>query len=122
MANHFGDFIRNLRLQFGLTLRDFCQKNNLDPGNVSRLERGMMPAPQSQKKLIQYARSLGIRRGTQQWTTFMDMAAASSGKIPSDLMSNERVISRLPAFFRTLRSKKLSDKDIEDLIDRLRGT
>ena len=81
----------------------------------------MMPAPHSQKKLTQYARALGIKRGTKKWTTFIDLAAASSGKIPCDLMSNEKVISRLPAFFRTLRSKKLSDKKIDELIDRLRG-
>ena len=121
MASTFGDFIRDRRLQLRITLRDFCEKNNLDPGNVSRLERGMMPAPNSQDKLAHYAQALGIRRGTRNWATFMDLAAASGGKIPRDLMSNERVISRLPAFFRTLRNKKLTDSKLDELLDRLRG-
>ena len=121
-TGNFCDFIRERRMQLGMTLRDFCLKNSFDPGNVSKLERGVMPAPHSAAKLAEYATALRIKRGTKPWTTFMDLAAASQGRIPRDLMKDEHVISRLPAFFRTLRNKKLTGQKLDELIDRLRGS
>ena len=35
------------RKALGLTLREFCRRNGFDPGNVSRLERGLVPPPQT---------------------------------------------------------------------------
>ena len=43
----FGAFFRAKRKALGITLREFCRRNGFDPGNVSRLERGLVPPPQA---------------------------------------------------------------------------
>jgi len=39
--NQLGTYFRKLRLNRGLTLRKFCLKYDLYPGNISNLERGV---------------------------------------------------------------------------------
>lgn len=45
----FGDFFKEKRIQKGFTLRGFCKAHGLDPGNISKLERGMLPPPSRKK-------------------------------------------------------------------------
>jgi transcriptional regulator with XRE-family HTH domain len=116
----FGAFFKDRRIRLGATLRDFCMDNKLDPGNLSKMERGLLPPPQSREKLEQYAKSLGLRKGSSEWFEFFDLAAAEAGRIPEDLQ-DEEVLRRLPVLFRTIRGTKLSDKQLDELIDRLRS-
>ena len=112
----FGDFFKAKRLALGLTLRNFCMTHSLDPGNISKLERGRLLPPQSSQKLREYARMLKIKPGSKDWQTFLDLAAAEAGRIPEDLLSDEEVIGKLPVLFRTLRGQKLSDEEISGLM------
>lgn len=116
----FGEYFKRLRVMQGATLRDFCIEKGFDAGNISKLERGLLPPPQNEGKLAEYAAALGIRRGSTEWYEFFDLAAADSGIVPQDLLSDSRVVSRLPAFFRTLRNKKLTAEKLDALIERLR--
>jgi transcriptional regulator with XRE-family HTH domain len=118
----FGDFFKEKRNQKGSTLREFCRTYGLDPGNISKLERGMLPPPESKEKLEKYASALGLKSGTDDWYQFFDLAAACKGVIPCDLLEDEELVKRLPIIFRTFRSKKVSKKTVEDLIERLRKT
>ena len=43
----FGEFFKVKRQALGLTLREFCLKHKLDPGNLSRMERGLLAPPQN---------------------------------------------------------------------------
>jgi transcriptional regulator with XRE-family HTH domain len=99
-----------------MTLREFCMKNNEDPGNWSKLERGKLPPPQSKERLATIADYLKIREGTDEWQTFHDLAYAEQGRIPDDLMSDEELVKKLPIFFRTLRGEKLTDEEINEII------
>ncbi len=47
----FGEFFKAKRQALGLTLREFCLKHKLDPGNISRLERGLLAPPQGRERL-----------------------------------------------------------------------
>lgn len=114
----FGEFFKNKRIQLKLTLRKFCSKYNLDPGNISKLERGLLPPPQSSKKLKEYAKYLKLKEGTDDWYQFFDLAAAESGKLPKELMEEE-IIDRLPLLFRTLRGKKISKDKLNELIRKI---
>lgn len=118
--NIFGGFFRNMRLKQNLTLRRFCELNGLDPGNISKLERGVLPPPMGHDKLEQYARCLGIEPASDEWYSFFDYAAAAAGRIPSDVMSDEEIIRKLPMVFRTLRGDRVSEADIEALINIIR--
>ena len=76
----FGKFFKELRQKRGLTLRQFCLENNLDPGNISKLERGKAHPPSSRELLGKYASYLKIEEGSDDWYNFFDYAAACSGK------------------------------------------
>jgi transcriptional regulator with XRE-family HTH domain len=115
----FGALFKELRIRLGKTLREFCSDHDLDPGNMSKLERGLLPPPQSREKLTQYATALKLKKGSSKWYEFFDRAAAEAGVIPEDLKDRE-VLQRLPVLFRTLRGTKLSNKQLDELVDRLR--
>ena len=116
----FGEFFKVRRIAIKKTLRQFCVENGLDPGNISKLERGLLPPPQSREKLEEYAKLLKINKGSDDWYTFFDLAAAETGRIPDDLMMKAKMEDKLPILFRTLRGQKVSDKKLENLIKMLR--
>lgn len=117
----FGEFFKTKRQALGLTLREFCLKHKLDPGNLSRLERGLLPPPQDRKVLEQYADDLAMKQGTGDWYTFFDLAAAAKGRLPDDLLEDEEVLAKLPLVFRTLRGKRLTEKQLDELVKKVRG-
>ncbi len=123
MANamKFGKFFKELRIDLNKTLRQFCFENELDPGNMSKLDRGLLPPPQSREKLEEYAKLLRIKKGSDNWYTFFDLAAAETGRIPDDLMKGKKIEDKLPIFFRTLRGQKVPNEKLEELIKKLRG-
>src|SRR5262245_36050521 len=100
----FGEFFRASRKALGLTLRDFCRRNGFDPGNVSRVERGISVPPQSQQALESYAKALKLRRGTDHWDRFFALAAAATGRIPQELLQDQETAGRLPSLFQRLTS------------------
>ena len=117
----FGELFKKLRLATGVTLREFCLKNSLDPGNLSRLERGVVSPPQSREKLEEYAKLLGLKKGSDDWYQFFDLAAAESGRFPEDVLSDDRVVAKLPVLFRTLRGQKVTDEELDQLVRQIRG-
>ena len=119
-GQEFGAFFRSCRIRLGLTLRAFCSANGFDAANISRLERGVMAPPSSREKLEEYARSLKIESGSNEWYEFFDLAAAASGRIPADLMNDKQLIPKLPLVFRTLRGGKVTRKQLDGLIERIR--
>jgi transcriptional regulator with XRE-family HTH domain len=116
IPNNFGDFFNSKRRSLNLTLREFCRNNNFDPGNISKLERNLRPAPISKEKRLEYAQALGIKEVSEEWLTFCDLAAASAGKIPDDIMSNKELLDALPVLFRSIRNKDIGEEDLKKLI------
>ncbi len=122
MESLFGEYFRQLREMTGLSLRSFCEKHGFDPGNISRLERGVFLPPEADGKLREYARAFGLREGSAEWIDFFDKAAASRGQIPRDLHREEDLVRRLPLLFRTLRGKKVSSEALDQIIDLVRSS
>ena len=116
----FGRFFKELRQRSGLTLRQFCQQNGLDPGNISKIERGKIAPPNSHEILEKYASYLEIEEGSDNWYNFFDYAAACSGKIPASVMNNDKLVDKLPLIFRTLRGQKVSKEQLDDLAEFIR--
>lgn len=102
-SSAFGEFFKARRQALGLTLREFCLKYKLDPGNVSRLERGLLPPPRNGNRLGEYAKYLGLKPGSDGWRTFLDLAA------------------KLPLIFRALRGKRFTNKRLDDLVKKIRA-
>lgn len=110
----FGEFIKDLRIEKELTLREFCRLAKLDPSNWSKIERGLAPPPKSKVVLQGIAQILKIEEESEEYNTLFDLAAISH--IPPGLVSDEQVLAKLPVFFRTIRGEKPSRKELEELI------
>ena len=118
--NSFGRFVQELRKRQQLTLRGFCEKYGFDPGNQSKLERDLLPAPKSVETLEVLAGNLGLKEGTEEWQYFLDLAATSTGQLPLDIREDEEMASKLPLIFRSLRGEKLSVEQLRELADLLK--
>src|SRR5258708_3953746 len=99
----FGTFFRVTRKALGLNLREFCRRNGFDPGNISRLERGLSPPPQDQQVLEAFAQALKLKPETDRWERFFELAAAATGRIPPELLQDRTKAAQLPGLYRQLR-------------------
>ncbi len=122
MSHAFGKQLKKLRTERGITLREFCASHGFDPGNYSRLERGLFPPPSKHELLERYAAALGLHRGSDDWLEFFDLAAASRGEIPQDLLSDDDIVEKLPIVFRTLRGSPVPLDKLDDLVEKIRRT
>ena len=120
MASTFGSYFKELRTRKGWSLRRFCEANGHDPGNISRLERGVFPPPESPQKMREYAKALALKEGTEEWIEFFDRAAAARGQLPADLRADEKLVGRLPLLFRTLRGRKVTPENLDQLVEMIR--
>ncbi|NQT23979.1 helix-turn-helix transcriptional regulator [candidate division KSB1 bacterium] len=118
----FGDFFKKLRIQKGYTLRKYCKEFNFDPGNISKLERGVLEPPSSRNLLEKHANCLGLKESSDEWYEFFDLAAACKGRIPQDMSSDEELIKKLPLVFRTLRGQKPNREDLKNLANIIKGS
>jgi hypothetical protein len=116
----FGEFVRERRLASDLGLREFCRLAETDASNWSKIERDAMPAPSNRDFLESVAELLKLKKGSQDWYTFFDLAAISQQKIPHDVYADEQVLSTLPVFFRTVRGEKPSQQELDNLIKLLK--
>jgi len=112
----FGNLLKNLRITRGLTLREACRLAGYDPSNWSKIERGILSPPSNEKDLKNWAKILGIAENKKQTQEFIDTAKIAQGSIPQDILSQDVLVERLPAFFRTLRNKKPTKKEIDRLV------
>ena len=81
-AKTFGEFFTERRRELGYTLRRFCEKHGLDAGNLSRIERGKAVPPQKRDKLEEYAEYLELKKDSDKWYEFFDLARTAAGRVP----------------------------------------
>ena len=111
----FGEFVKTRRLALGLSLREFCKKHGFDVGHMSKVERGLAAPAKSKEVQERIALALQLARGSEDWETFMDLAAICAGRIPTRVTENERLMAALPLVFRTLDGKPLSEEKLAEL-------
>ncbi len=118
----FGEFIKKLRSEKRLGLREFCISADCDPSNWSKVERGVLPPPQDQELLNRIAVILGLAENSKEWELIFDYAAIDAGKIPKYVLEDEELVKRLPVFFRTASGKKPTKEELELLAEILRNS
>jgi len=116
----FGEFIKEKRIERGISLREFCKRIESDASNWSKVERGLLAPPQDEEKLRKIAQVLNIKFGSSLWEEMKDKANIDAGIIPEDILTDEKVLNSLPLFFRTLRSEKPTPEELDKLIDMVR--
>lgn len=75
--NQFAKFFKESRQQTGLTLRQFCLKYNLDPGSISKLERGIIPSPIVKKLPLVFRTLRGQKVPKEQLSELVDLIRRS---------------------------------------------
>jgi len=111
----FGSFFHEKRLNSKLSLRNFCSNNGFDPGNISKIERDIMPPPEKKEILEKYIRALQITPKSKEAEEFFDLASISNRKIPEGL--SKETVKLLPALCRKIEGQKLTEEEIEKLIE-----
>ena len=115
MPTNFGELVQSRRAVLRLTLRDCAVRADIDPGNLSRIERGRVPPPQDADVLARLVEALELS-GTPEAQQLLDVAAMQNGRIPRDILSNEEVMAALPVLLRTVNNKQLDGAHIENLV------
>jgi transcriptional regulator with XRE-family HTH domain len=118
----FGKFIKERRARQRLGLRKFCLEHGHDPSNWSKIEREVLQPPRDEETLRAWARQLGLKPGTDDWLKFFEYAAVDAGRIPDQILEDEKLAAQLPVFFRTLSGQKPSHEDMERLLGIIKGT
>jgi transcriptional regulator with XRE-family HTH domain len=116
----FGEFIKERRIEKGISLREFCKRTEIDASNWSKVERGILAPPQDEEKLRKIAQVLNIKFGSSLWQEMKDKANIDAGIIPEDIRTDEKVLNSLPVFFRTIRSENPTPEELDKLIDMIR--
>jgi transcriptional regulator with XRE-family HTH domain len=117
----FGRLFKELRQKKGYTLREYCRLFQKDPGNMSKMERGLLPPPTATEELTELALSLGLRKNAEEWSNFFTVAVVSAGKIPKEIMSDEEVIQHLPILLRTMTGQKIDENKLKALIEMIKS-
>lgn len=115
----FGSFIRDTRTAQKKTLREFCRESGYDVAYISRLENDILTPPDEQEKLEVLATSLGIKKGSDTWEQYLNLADVSKRQIPREI--DDKVLNYLPAFFRKASKKDVTKADVEQLISLIKG-
>lgn len=117
----FGELIKDRRIKAGMSLRSFCEKHEYDPGNHSKLERGILNPPDDEAFMNKLAKAVGIKRETAEWFDFHSLAAVARREIPRELLDDDEVVAKLPVLFRTLQGEPLAPEKMDDLIAFIRS-
>ena len=113
----FGEFLKDIRINHGLTLRDCTTKLGVDASNWSKYERGINPAPK-EDILREWASFFQLNPEDAQ--TFIDLGMMSQGRIPNDIASNEKVLEALPVFFRAARGAEMDEAKFAQFVEQVR--
>jgi len=115
----FGEWLKAQRSRKRLTLRVFAKKAGLDPGNLSRYERGVVPPPQDEAVLERIGRALGLKPGSAPWSEMVHLSAIGARRIPPDVAEDAALLKALPILFRTLKGKNLTEEELIRLARRI---
>ncbi|MFA5248488.1 MAG: helix-turn-helix transcriptional regulator [Patescibacteria group bacterium] len=118
----FGNLLNSLRIKKELSLRSVCKIVDYDSSNWSKIERGRMSPPSDIETLKKWAETLGLSKGVKEYQEFLDEAVIAQGIIPSDILSNKNAAEYLPAFFRTIRNKKPTKEELDNLINLIKDS
>lgn len=116
----FGEFVEQLRLEHYDSLRSFCLKNKYDPGNHSKLERSLLPAPKDRELLEKLAKALKVKEGSDEWYRFFDLAVASHGSYQIKNVTDKDLLEKLPVLFRAVDRDDLTAEELDKLIEKIR--
>lgn len=115
----FGEFVRARRTANKITGREAAQAAEMLPSNFSKLEHGALAPPRDPTKQALIAEAIGLRE--QEQAEFFDLAAKANEAVPVDIADIISHNDALPLLLRTIGNKRLSQKQIDRLVEIIRG-
>ena len=103
-----------------LSLREFARQVGMQPSNYCNVEADVLPPPPPES-LEKLSRALGLRKGTNDYEAFHDLAAKGRDEIPADV---ERIVKEnelIPGMLRTLEYEQLTRQQLRGIIEDLRS-
>lgn len=116
----FGEFVKEQRVESGLSLREFCKSVGEDPSNWSKVERGILKPPIDPVRLDKMAKVLGIMDNKSKYEQLVSAASIDSGKIPDYIMRDEYALNLMPLFFRTIGGGKPTEEELKELFNQIK--
>ncbi len=120
MKETFGQFLKRKRLATDLSLRQFARKIAMQPSNYCNIESDSLPPPPPEG-LARIAAALGLRKGTEEFAAFHDLAARGRDEIPADVERIVRQNDLIPAMLRTVEYEKITKEQLRGIIQDLRS-
>jgi len=111
----FGDYLKELRLEARIGLREFARLIDMKPSNFSNIERGKVAPPATKKTLDVICDTLGLGKSSEERIRLIDLAAADSKRIPVDIAQSVKEFKGIPVLVRTIANKQLSEKKLREL-------
>ena len=109
----FGDFINNQLMDKNMSLRALSRATGIDVSNLSKMERGIIYPPQKAETLQKIADGLCLTDDEKK--NLFGLASLVNGKFPDDLKEIKKN-KTIPLLLRAIDNKKLTDEQIEKLI------
>lgn len=119
---NFGEYLRKLRLERRISLREFAKAVGILPSNLCHIESGTHNVPRNEELLKRIVKALKLKEGFVEYEQLFNLSA-KPGELPADVKDyfcEKDLIEELPVMARTIKNKKLTRKDIEKLIDDIR--
>lgn len=115
----FSAFLKRKRLEKNLGLREFARIINMQPSNYCSVESGSLPPPSDKLDVIVSA--LGIKKGSADYRTFMDLASETRDEIPPDIRELIKSNALIPAMLRTIEDTELKPTQLRKIIEDIRS-
>jgi len=113
---YFGDYLKRLRIEKKIKLREVANKSGIDVGFLSRVERNIkMPSkPETIEKLYS-----ALSATEEEKQKLNDLLYLSRGEYPADIKDDLKEYDAIPVLLRTFWGKKVDNNYIKKLIKKI---
>lgn len=113
----FGEYLKKLRLEARIGLREFAGLIDMKPSNLSNIERGKVAPPAGKKTLDVICDTLGLANVDKRRDVIFDLAAKDGKRIPADVAESVKNFKGIPVLVRTIANRQLSEKKLRELTE-----
>lgn len=115
-SDTFGELLRIIRIEEAkVGLRKFARLIDLQPSNLSDIERGVKSPPANKKQLDLICDTLGLSAIDPRREQLFDLSAKNQDRIPADVSEAIKSNPGVPVLVRTVANKQLSEETIREL-------
>ena len=114
-TEHFGSYLRSLRLGAKIGLREFASLINMQASNYSNIEHGKISPPKDPDRIKAIADNLALGEGSAERTKLLDLAAEYRDEMAEDIKKTIKSNPGIPVLVRTLEGKRLTENQLRKL-------